>query len=122
MAKKGLGDIVDQVISTSWEILDYRAKIAMGKYDQLPENYIDFNEKEQQKIIELVKPLLSTQALTKKINAETSKDIIKLISKGKISLTEAKELMQLTGARLEVEEKEMKVAMTKKMMTMLDEE
>jgi len=122
VVKKSLNDIIDVVINTAWEILDYRTKLAMGKHSEVPENYQYFDRKEQDNILRLVQPLLSTSQQTKKISAETSQDIIKLIKLGKVSLIDAKELMALTGARLEVEEKELKVKMQQKMMDMLEKQ
>jgi polyhydroxyalkanoate synthesis regulator phasin len=120
MSKKVLNDITDIVIETAWEILRCRSLLALGKHEDLPEEYHLFDHKEEDNILRLVQPLLSTSQQTKKISAETSQDIVKLIKLGKLSLTEAKELMALTGARIEVEGKELKLKMQQKMMDMLD--
>lgn len=122
MAKKAVNDITEIVINTAWEILKYRSLLALGKHRELPEDYHLFDHKEEDNILRLVQPLLSTSQLTKKIGAETSHDIVKLIKSGKVSLAEAKELMALTGARIEVEEKELKLEMHKKMAAMLERE
>jgi hypothetical protein len=121
MVKKAVNDITEMVITTAWEILKYRSLLALGKHHELPEDYHLFDHKEEDNILRLVQPLLSTSQLTKKIGAETSHDIIKLIGKGKVSINEAKDLMALTGARIEVEEKELKLKMHKKMAAMLED-
>ena len=119
--KKTLNDVVDSLVDSAFEILDFRAKLAMGRFDELPENYIQFDETEQKRILEMVKPLLSSAQQTRKVKAETSKDIIKMVKTGKVSISEAMNLMVLTKTNLEVEEKEMKVKLQKKMIGMLSE-
>ena len=122
MAKmnKHLNDVVDKLVDSAFEILQFRSLLALGNHDQMPKNWMSFDEEQQNLIIELVRPLLTSAQQTKKINAQTSQDVVALIKKGKISISEGKELLMLTKIRLDVENSEQKSEIQKKMLEMLN--
>lgn len=116
---KQLNDVVDSLVDSAFRILEFRALLALGQHEEMPDNWVSFDHEQQDVIIDLVKPLLSSAQQTRKITAETSKDIIALIKKGKVSIAEGKELLVMTKMQLDVESAELQMDMKKKMMGML---
>lgn len=116
--KKEVSDIVESLIESAYEILDFRAKLALGKYDELPENYIRYDVDEQKIILAMVKPLLATATATRKVEVTAAKDVITMLSKGKISTQEATTLMSLLKSKTEIEEKEVKLDLQKSILSM----
>lgn len=118
---KQLSDIVDKLIENTYNILNWKYLSATrysadDEYPEgLPEEYDMYDQDELDKIVKLVEPLLRTAQQTRKFEAETSKDIVKLISSGKVSLDEAIKLMDVVRAKVEVQVAEDKRAMTKKL-------
>ena len=119
---KNLNDVVSMLVDRSYQILKWKLKAAMKVPDEeLPEDYYIWDHDALNQVVEMVKPLMGSAQQIRKVEAETSKDIIKLIAKGKISIEEATSLMKLAKEKLSVEEKEMKVSLQNKLMKTLTE-
>jgi hypothetical protein len=102
--KRELYEVTEMLVDLAYKIIEYRGKLAFGvTSEDLPENYVNFNIVSQNYIMDLVKPLLGTAQQTKKIQAETVKDVIKQLGSGKVSLDEAKKLIELITAKAEAE-------------------
>lgn len=87
--------IADKLIQAANIIVDHRIAIALGL--ETNSNAIFYNAPETEWILSQVAPMLKAMQQTKKIKADHMKDITKLIGKGKISLTEAKDLMEVVS-------------------------
>ena len=120
-SQKQVSDIVESLINNAFEILDFRAKLALGKYEELPENYIRFDQDEQNIILTFVKPLIATATATKKVEATTAKEVITMLSKGKISTQEATTFMELLKSKTEIEEKEVKLNLQKSILSITED-
>lgn len=118
--KRHISDIVDTVVDGAYEIMQFRLLLALGKHEELPENYINYDMDEQNKILELVKPLLATATQTRKVEAETARGVVSLIAKGKIDFNEAIKLMNMVKIKVDIEEKELSVKLKNKMMELVD--
>jgi len=106
--KKNLSDITDELIQLGYRIIVCRGKMAFG------EDVDDkINEPEQNRILDLIKPLIKDSEHTKKVQADSVKDVVTMLSNGKITVTEAIKFMTLIKSKLEVEEKEISVQLQK---------
>lgn len=88
-----LGGMVDKLIHAANVIVDHRIAIAVGL--ETNKNAIFYNNNECEWVLKQVEPMLKTVEQTKKIQAESMKDVTKLLSKGKISIAEAKEYLNI---------------------------
>lgn len=125
--KKNLNDIVDKLVDQTYHILDWKIIAATNVLagmdevpDGLPEDYFNYDLGKLDEVVEIVRPLLKAAQQTRKVEAETSKDVIKLISQGKITMTEAVDLMSLVKLRTSVEEQELTLQMKKDLIDSLD--
>ena len=99
-----LHEITDLLIDTAYQIVDYKGKVALGvPSEELPENYISFDDSSQNYIMDLVRPMLRTAQQIKKVQADSVKDVIKQLSKGKLTIDEATKLIELIGTKVEAE-------------------
>ena len=121
MATKNLNNILDLLVRNAYQFLEWKLMHAIGQEKELPEGYFNFDHEFLNEVIRKMDPLLSAALHARKMEAETSKDIVKLLSKGKVSLDEATKLMMLARTKLEVEEKETKKEFQKKMLDLLNE-
>jgi len=112
-----LNDVVDDLVSNVSRVLKYKAGIAFGL--EPPEDHYMYNMKEQENLLEIVKPMLATVQQTRVIEAESAKDVIKLISNGKVTVSEATMLLSLMKTKNQVEESEMKNSLQKDLIKML---
>lgn len=111
--KPELSDYVRDLVEQAVQIQRWRyiAATSPGRdvgetIEGLPANYYNFDHDVLQEIIEAVKPLLKSNQEIRKIEAETSKDIIKMLSCGKVTISDAEKLFSLLEQRLRVEERE----------------
>lgn len=115
--KVRLDQVVDDLIDLSATILKYRAGIAMGL--QPPEGHENYNAKEQLRILEITKPLIQGHKQTRLIEAESTRDVVKLLTQGKINIEEAQSLMALMNTKTEIEEKEIEIRLKEKFLSMV---
>ena len=115
-----IGDIVNSLIEKAHKIIEWKFLESIGDKDSLPEGYFNYDHEKLGEFLVLVKPLLATGQQTKKIEAQTSQDIVKLIATGKINIEEAHKLLLMAKTKLDVEEKEAKAILQRKMLSMLD--
>lgn len=102
--RKTIDEVAENLIDKVAEILDYRLGVALGH--EPPEGYEKYNVQEQQRMLELAKPLIQKYESVRVINAKSTNDIIMLLSKGKITPVEAKQMMELLLLKSEVEDLE----------------
>lgn len=119
---KQLSDIVELIVNKTHQIIEWRIYDALLEKDKLPEQYYHFDHKKLEEILAMTKPLLSSAQQTRKIEAETSKNIISAITSGKLSIDDATKLMAMTKLKLEVEDKEISINIKKKMIGLLEGE
>ena len=114
---KQLSDILDAVVDKAYQIIQWKIIAATEQRvseDQfklvsgLPVGYMNFDHEILDSILNMVKPLLSSAQQTRKVEAETAKDIVRLIKEGKLTIDEAMKLMTLTKKKIEVENEEAK--------------
>jgi hypothetical protein len=118
-----INDIVDDLVDTVGTILKYRSMVAMGiKLDAEETGYPNWDKKHQNELVDLVKPLIKNAQQSRIIEAECSKDVIKLLTKGKIATKEAMGLLALMDTKNRVEEGELKIQMQKDIMGMFSNE
>ncbi len=124
MAKqlKTLGDVVDRLVDHSYQIIEWKMFASLRDIDSLPDDYVMYDHDELNRILSMVKPLLASAQQTRKIKAETAKDIVSLMKKGKISFTEARELMTAMKMELDLKNEEDKAVIQQKIMSTLSEE
>ena len=126
---KQLSDIVDNIVDKAYKIIEWKIIAATEQRvsdDQfnlvsgLPVGYMNFDHEVLNSVLDMVKPLLSSAQQTKKVEAETAKDIVKLIKSGKLSIEDAMKLMNLLKSKVEVEEKESKQRIQDSMYDLLE--
>jgi hypothetical protein len=127
--KPNLSDIVDELVETTYHLLRWRIIASQNRVIEdeekarelgLPENYFIFDHTELNKIVDLVKPMLKDAQSTRKIEAQTSLEVIQLLQRGEVSVEDAIKLMNLVKSKVEVEEKETKVKIQKNMYELLE--
>ena len=87
--------IAEKLVCAANVIVDHRIAIALGLEQNT--NAIFYSTNECEWIIAQIQPMLQAIQQTKKIQAENMKDITKLLNKGKVSIVEAKELMNVVA-------------------------
>lgn len=92
-----LTGIVQKLICAANVIIDHRIAIGLGL--ETNKNAIFFNNDECNWILHQIAPMMKTVQQVKKIQAENVSDVIKQLSKGKMSISEAKELMELVAQK-----------------------
>lgn len=119
---KNLNDIVNMLVKNAYRFLEWKLIAAINQEvgmeieaEGLPEGYFNFDHQKLDYIIDLVRPMLKDVQQTKKIQAESSKQIISMLSNGKITIAEAKGLFEMIDAKVELEAKEKKSELKNKM-------
>lgn len=92
-----LAGMSDKLIRAANVIVDHKIAIALG-FEANP-NSIFFNQPEVEWILARVEPMLKTVQQTKKIQAEGMADVTKMLANGKISINEAKQIMELVAQK-----------------------
>lgn len=127
--KHNLSDIVDELVEETYNLLKWRIIASKNRVIEdeqkardlgLPENYHIFDHTELNKIVDLVKPMLRDVQSTRKIEAQTSLEVIQLLQKGAVSIEDAIKLMNLVKSKVEVEEKEVKVKIQNDMYKLIE--
>lgn len=113
--KPNLSDIVDCLVEETYNILKWRiiaSKNVIIRDEEearalgLPPDWFSYDHKELNKIVDMVKPMLKDAQSTRKIEAQTALEVVQLMQKGKISISDAMSLMTLIKTQVEVQEKE----------------
>lgn len=129
MSRKTLSNVVDRLVENAYNILNWKYisateqmpgmdKVAKG----LPKGYMNFDHAKLEQILRMAEPLLKDAQATRRVEAQSSNEIIKLIGRGKVSLDEAIKLMSLMKIKLEVEEKEAKKMIQDKMLELIKDD
>jgi len=87
-------DVVDKII-------DYKARKCMGNVEF--EEEMCYIPEVQEQLLKLATPMIQSYGVSRKVTAESVKDIIKQLSKGKINVIEATKLVELITAKAEAE-------------------
>lgn len=109
-------DVVDSIVEKAYQIIEWRmarATPGYGDRNLVPEGYDHFHQDALSEILDLVKPMLGKAQETRLINAKTSNEVMKLLARGKVSMSEARELLAVLSSKLKVEEEEMKLDLKK---------
>lgn len=101
MSKKTIEEVVDSLVGTVAEILDYKAGVAMGKPP--PEGSEMYNPEEMDKLVKLATPLVQGVSQAKIVQAQSTNDVINLVANGKITVKEAEGLMRLMEKKKEMD-------------------
>lgn len=102
-------DIIDLIVDIAYKIIRWKLIIAtagnmMNESKQslatlnefnLPYDINTFNYDTLNNIVELIKPMLTSIQQTRKIQAESIRDITQQLKQGKININEAKDLLAL---------------------------
>jgi hypothetical protein len=127
--KPHLSDIVDELVETTYDLLRWRIIASKNRVIEdedkarelgLPKGWHMYDHKELNKIVDMVKPMLKDAQSTRKIEAQTSLEVVSLLRKGIISIEDAMKLMNLVKSRVEVEEKETRLKLQNKMYELLE--
>ena len=101
-ASRDAREITDVLLSGAKSLVEHKVRRALGLPSLLDRSYVD--PKEYNDVWEALVPMMQSLTIREKINAENSKQILSLLSKGKINITEAKELMNILKVKSEIEE------------------
>ena len=129
-ATKNLNDVVDMLVDKAYQFWEWKIVAAQQETrspteepEGIPKGYYTgFDHEVMGTVISIITPLLASAQQTRKVEAQTSKDIVKLVASGKVSIDEATKLMTLIKVRLDVEEKEFKKDLQEKMLKVFDDE
>ena len=102
MSETSIHEITDVLLSGAKSLVEHKVRRALGLPSLLDRSYVD--PKEYNDVWEALVPMMQSLTIREKINAENSKQILSLLSKGKINITEAKELMNILKVKSEIEE------------------
>jgi deoxyribodipyrimidine photolyase len=112
--------IAEKLIKAADRIYDYHMGIAFG-YEP-PENFEKGNKEYQQKILDLVTPMITEYQQTKNISAKSANQVVALLAKGKISPKDAITLLGVVKAKLSVEELELELQYKKDLIKAVEKE
>ena len=118
--KVSVEDIAETLIRAAARIYRYHISIAFGQ--EPPPGFETGNKDYQQKIIDQVSPMIKEYQQTKQITANTSGSVITLLSKGKITPSEALSLLSIIKKKVDVEEDELALKLKKDLIKQLDKE
>lgn len=96
-----LQGISEKLIQAANVITDHKIAIALGL--ETNQNAIFFSGAETEWILARVEPMLKAVQQTKKIKADQTSDIIKLLEKGKLSIAEARSMIELINQKQTME-------------------
>ena len=121
MGKKvHVDEIVDRLVEVAQQILEYKIGVAMG--EDPPEGHGKYNKEFQEYIVDFIKPMIKKSQQSREIEAQSTNDIIKMLSAGQISITQAVELISLLKDKLKVEKDTLTIDLQKSIMNQLGKE
>jgi len=118
--KVSVDAIAETLIRAADRIYKYHISIAFGQ--EPPEGFEAGNKDYQQKILDLVSPMVKEYQQTKQITATTAGSVIALLSKGKVTPSEALALLSIIKKKVDVEEDELALKLKKDLIKQLDRE
>lgn len=118
--KVSVEDIAETLIRAAARIYRYHISIAFGQ--EPPDGFEAGNKDYQQKIIDQVSPMIKEYQQTKQITANTAGSVITLLSKGKVTPSEALALLSIIKKKVDVEEDELALKLKKDLIKQLDRE
>ena len=89
--------ISEKLIQAANVIVDHRIAIALGL--ETNKNAIFYNNAESEWILARVEPMIKSIQQAKKIKADQTNDVIGLLKKGKLSIQEAKDMIDLINQK-----------------------
>ena len=100
-----LHELTKVLLENAGPIIKHKMALATGKSSDLDMALVD--QATQDEIWKTLVPMLQTTGAREKIDAKTSQDIVKLLANGKVSISDARELMLIMklGAETEAIEK-----------------
>ena len=112
-----IAGIVDDLIAAASVIVKHKTQLALGK-DPEDESY-KYNGTEQAWVMSYVEPMIKQAQQIRAIEAQNSTEIIKMLTKGRLTIEEAVQLMSLMKIQVDVKEKELRVEIQDQMMKLL---
>jgi len=112
-----ISSIVDNLIEAAAVIVKHKTQLALGK-DPDDESY-KYNGTEQAWVMNYVEPMIKQAQQIRAIEAQNSTEIIKMLTKGRITIEEAIQLMSLMKIQVDVKEKELRVEIQESMVKLL---
>lgn len=112
-----IAGIVDDLIDAAAIIVKHKTQLALGQ-DPEDESY-KYNGTEQAWVMNYVEPMIKQAQQIRAIEAQNSTEIIKMLTKGKLTIEEAIQLMSLMKIQVDVKEKELRVDIQESMMKLL---
>ena len=110
--------IAQHILVAADRIYRYHITVALGQ--EQPEGVAGGDIKFQQKILKVVEPMLKDYQESKKLDASSSGEVIKLLSKGKINANEALSLLKVIQTKIQVEEAELEQDLLNEVLTEID--
>ena len=101
---RDINDIIQLLVDKAYQIIDWKTRYAttsmlMEEEDLekagLPTDYHLLDQGKMNEIVDMVKPLMKTAEQVKKLQAESVRDVVSLLKNGKISVGEARQLMEM---------------------------
>ena len=117
LKRKDTDSVVRELMIDVGMILEYKSRLALGKLP--PEGFECYNTTEMDRILKIAEPMIQSHQQTKKLKVESTNQILKALSAGKVTVKEAIELMTLLSARYDVEEKEANSVISDKIKVLL---
>jgi len=118
--KVSIEDIAETLIRAASRIFQYHISIAFGQ--EPPEGFESGNKDYQQKILDQVSPMIKEYQQTKQLTATSANSVITLLSRGKVTPTEALALLGVIKKRVDVEEDELALRLKKDLIKQIDRE
>jgi len=103
--KTSINDVVDELIAATAKILTHKARVALG--EEPSEDAHKFCKNEMAEILKIATPLIQACQVSRGLEANSSSEVVKMLSEGKITPAEAVALLKLVKDKVEVEAKEM---------------
>ena len=108
---------MDDLIEAASVIVKHKTQLALGK-DPEDESY-KYNGQEQAWVMNYVEPMIKQAQQIRAIEAQNSTEIIRMLTKGRITIEEAIQLMTLMKIQVDVKEKELRVDIQEQMVKLL---
>jgi hypothetical protein len=113
-----LEDMTRRLVQVAYKIQEYHIATALGLPP--PEGFEKGDTNRQNEILAKVTPMLQEFQETKKIDANSSSEVVKMLSAGKITPSEAIKILEVIESKVRVEGEEMKLGLKKEIIAELD--
>ena len=108
-----LNEVVDDLVVVVAKILAHKGRVALGE-EPAEEDY-KYNKSAMNEILELAKPLIQSTQASRSITANTSAEVVNMLSEGKVTPAEGIALLKLIKEKVEAETKELEHQLRKEL-------